>query len=101
VAEVQNRLSSKIDDLEKDLAKEKTTTKIALISLLQCIQQLAIDRGEASPALLARINAKFVEMGGNTTPEENQRLVEATLAMTLDDLMTLLFGGAQPRITEA
>jgi len=105
VAEVQNKLSIKIKELENDLANQKATNKVAQVALLGFIQQLAIADGDPSPALLARINAKFVELGGNTTPEENKRLVEATLAMNLGDLMTLLFDGVgvgvQPRITEA
>jgi hypothetical protein len=100
VVEVRNKLSSKIKELEKDLANQKETNKVAQVALLGFIQQLAIASGDPSPALLARINAKFVELGGNTTPEENQRLVEATIAMSLGDLMNLLFDGVRPRITE-
>lgn len=95
MAEVRNKLSSKIKELEEELANQKTTKKVVQVTLLGYIQQLAITSGDASPALLAKINAKFVELGGNTTPEENQRLVEATLAMNLGDLMTLLFDGVK------
>lgn len=97
---MQNRLSLKIKDLEKDLSNQKTTNKVAQIALLGFIQQLSISSGEPNPALMARINAKFVELGGNTSPEENRRLVEATIAMSLGDLMTLLFDGGQLKLEE-
>jgi hypothetical protein len=101
VAEVQHKLSSKIKELERDLADQRATNKVAQVALLGFIQQLAIGTGDPNPTLLARINAKFIELGGNTTPEENRRLVEATIAMDLGDLVTQLFDRVPPRILGA
>jgi hypothetical protein len=88
---VQNRLSRRINKLENDLASQRTTNKVAQVALLGYIQQLVIVKGDLSPALLAKTNAKFIKLGGNITPKENKRLVKATLVINLGGLMTLLF----------
>jgi hypothetical protein len=57
---VQNRLSRRIKKLENDLASQRTTNKVAQVALLGYIQRLVIVKGDPSPALLAKTNAKFI-----------------------------------------